>query len=148
MVDKPTLNPTARYCENNTYPLIELIKMTTTALDAIGALCVAQKLSPAEVYNMYELAAHYISVNSGDGVSPSEFEDYLIRDFGTSDYVIATILLDGEIGSIQIAAESEKEEAEILEYLRSIDAILWGKCQQHKTLSLTTVLRSSGNTQS
>lgn len=97
---------------------------------------------------MYKLADHYIVDKSGDGISPSEFEDYLIRDFGTSDYLIATIILDGEIGNIQVAAESDKEEAEILQYLRAIDAILWGKCQQHKTLPLTAVLRTSGTTQS
>jgi len=97
---------------------------------------------------MYKLAAHYISVNSGDGVSPSEFEDYLIRDFGISDYLIATIILDGEIGNIEIAAESVEEEEEILQNLRAIDAILWGKYQEHKTLSLTAVLRCSGATQS
>lgn len=117
--------------------------MTTSVLDTINALFIAQEISPNIAYGVHELAAEYVAKHSKPGVSPSEFQDYLFNEFGISDYLIATIILDGGIGNVEIEPELEgtKGENEFLDNLKSIDAIIWGKYQQYKTLALTAYLR-------
>lgn len=118
--------------------------MCHTLSDTIESLYIAQEISVLDAYGIHELAGDYIRQHErGGGVSPSDFQDLLIREFSISDYLIATIVLDGEIGNVEYEENDEGDEEQILSNLRSIDAIIWGKHQQHKTLAVTAYLRAS-----
>jgi hypothetical protein len=118
--------------------------MTFTLADTVEGLLIAHEISAKDAYGVHELAGNYHHEHRNSGVSPSDFQDLLKREFGISDYLIATIVLDGEIGNVEYDEDNEEEAEQIVANLRAIDAILWGKHQQQKTLSLTTCLRAYG----
>jgi hypothetical protein len=122
--------------------------MTFTLSDTIESLLISHEISAKGAYDIHELAGDYNYRRRNSGVAPSDFQDLLESKFGISDCLIATILLDGEIGNVEYDEDDEEESEQILVNLRAIDAILWGKHQQHKTLPLTSVLRSSSAAQS
>jgi hypothetical protein len=117
--------------------------MTFTLADTVEGLLIAHEISAMGAFGIHELAGNYNREHQNSGDSPSDFQDLLEREFGISDYLIATVVLDGDIGNIEYDEDNEEEAKQIVANLRAIDAILWGKHQQQKTLSLTACLRAS-----
>lgn len=117
--------------------------MTFTLSDTVEGLLIAHDISTMDAYGIHELAGNYNYKHQDSGVSPSDFQDLMEHEFGISDYLIATIVLDGNIGNVEYDEDNEEEAKQIVANLRAIDAILWGKHQQQKTLSLTACLRAS-----
>jgi hypothetical protein len=54
-----------------------------------------ESLSPNDIGEMYALSAHYCAMSNE--ISPSHFSDLLAKYHGISNYLLATIILDGEV---------------------------------------------------
>ena len=117
-----------------------------TYADSLESLFIAQEVEPRVAHGMWEVTRKYEDKYADSGVSPSDLEDHLSHEFGVSDYLISTILLDGEISNIQFeeTEDSTPEEEELFyKTLKLVDLILWGKFQDFASREQTNHIRYS-----
>ena len=102
-------------------------------------LSIAANLEPSIAFGMWELAEKYQNGCRNTGISPSDFETYLFRSYGITDYLLSVILVDGETGNIpfnQESADSSDDDETYFGVLQDILSILWSKSQQYLAIQV------------
>ena len=93
------------------------------------ALDVVKNLSSEQLGELYELSNIYCIKCGNNGLSPSDFDDYLSNEINFSNYTIATLVLDGECGNYlqtlhQDVCETGEEERQIEDIVHQIFSLV------------------------